>query len=376
MAMGFRPFFLLGSVAAVALVFLWAFFLVGFFDLAGRNMLLWHAHEMLFAFVTAIVAGFLLTATQNWTGIRGVHGKALFFLVLLWFLPRLMFFIPVMPNTFLAAVDLAFLPALAFSLKPYLDKSGRNKIFYALLTALWIGNLLWHLEILGYTSHTALEGTGLAVRTLVLMMVIIGGRIIPFFTGNAISAARIRVRPLLEKAVLITTVLFVILGTFFASHKLFAILGFVLFVLQLWRWIGWDPWASRRVPILWVLHLGYFWIVIGFWLMALTPFLSLMPSLATHTFTAGAMGVLIYGMITRVSLGHTGRPIRATPLITLGYVLVNLAALVRVLGPLLAPFYYDRILFVSAAFWVLAYGILLAVYAPLFFQVRADGREG
>lgn len=375
--LGFRPFFFLGSVLSVVLLLLWGCFLSGIWQgIAGRNMLLWHVHEMLFGFGVAIVAGFLLTATQNWTGIRGVNGKPLMMLTLLWLLPRILFFVEAVPLSVLTVLDLFFLPVLAVKLKPYLKKSPRNQIFYALLGGLWLGNLFWHAGALGYFSQTTFIGTGLAVKIMVLMMVVIGGRIIPFFTGNAVPGARTRVYPKLETAVLIGTVVFVIVGTVFAGHPHLVFLNLVLFGLHLARWLSWDPWASRHVPILWILYSGYLWLVLGFLMAALAPLFGFMPSLSTHAFTAGAMGILIYGMVTRVSLGHSGRPIHASRPIVAGYVLLNVATFVRVFAPVLSPAHYELSLLLAAGLWVLAFAILVVVYGPVFWSMRADGRVG
>lgn len=374
--MGFRPFFLLGSFVAMILVLFWILHLRGFVAGVAANMMLWHAHEMVFGFSTAIVSGFLLTATQNWTGIRGVHGKRLQLLVGLWLLPRLLFFVPVVPGSVLGVLDLAFLPALSWALTPYLMKSGRNRVFFVLLAGLWMGNCLWHADVLGWADGTATTGLTLAIGILVLMMVLIGGRIIPFFTRNAISDARVRVHPLLEKSVIALTVLFVVFDTFFSGLVIMTPLVFLLFVLHLSRWLAWDPWSAKKTPILWILFLGYLWIVAGFLLKGLAAVGAVLPALATHSFTTGAMGVLIYGMVTRVSLGHTGRPIQAGPFVTAGYVLVNLAAFTRVFMPFLFPAWYHLILLISASLWVGAFGILVAVYAPVLLAPRGDGREG
>ena len=368
-SMGFRPFFLAASMMTVVLIAMWGLHLAGWL-FVGQNMLLWHAHEMVFGYVMAVVAGFLLTATQNWTGRRGVHGRPLMALVGLWFLARLVFLLPFVPGEIVAVVDLLFLPLLAFFLWPYLSQGGRNRVFVVLLAGLWMADLCWHGEVLGICQNSATSGLALAVRILVFMMVLIGGRIIPFFTGNVVKGAGLSVWPKLEKMVMFGTAVYVIAGDILQTHFFGTVLSFFLFAVHLLRWLGWKPWETRRIPILWVLFSGYFWIVIGFFLKALADLNYILPSVAVHAFTAGAMGVLIYGMITRVSLGHTGRPLQVTPLITLGYVLINLAALSRTVVPAVSPVFYEWGLFLAVVFWVMAHLILVGVYWPIWTSPR------
>lgn len=379
-ALGFRPFFLVGAVYSALIVLGWASFFTEWRILAWpQNPVYWHAHEMIYGFATAIVAGFLLTATQNWTGIRGVHGRSLQILVFIWLLARVSVFLPLPGMIWMAGIfSLLFYPMLLIFLKPYLlNKSQRrNWIFSGLLVLLFTGELLFYLEQFRISENTARLGLYLGVYILITMITVIGGRVIPFFTTKAIPSARVSTPKWLDMASLVSVVGLGILHLSLGQTAVFYWSCFAVFALHLARWWTWDFRASLSKPILWILYVGYGWMTLGFLLMGLGAMGRLPFTAALHALTAGAMGVMILGMISRVALGHTARPIQASRFMVLGYILINLSVLLRVFGPIVAEDLYLSSLLVSGILWSLAFILFCIEYIPLLLRPRLDGKPG
>lgn len=373
-ALGFRPFFLLGGLAGCGLLSLWLWVLTG--HALTQITPLWHAHEMLYGFGTAVVAGFLLTASQNWTGMRGVHGRRLAILAALWFSGRLAMAAPW--PWLSAALDLLFLPALLLALWPYLslEKQKRNRVFLVLFGLQILGNLLYHLEQLGSGLLTARAGVYLAMHVYLLMILVIGGRVIPAFTRNAVSGARVTSWPWLEKLGFGLALAWLLSELLWPASEPGRWLALVTGFSQFGRLLGWRPWQTWRNPLLLILPVGYGWLVAGFILRGLPLAWGPPVSAATHAFSAGAMGVMMYGMMTRVSLGHTGRTLTASRRMIVGYLAVNLAALLRVGVPWLLPAYYQQGLIAAGLLWTLAFGLYVWECAPILLAPRPDGKEG
>ncbi|MCB0364995.1 MAG: NnrS family protein [Bdellovibrionaceae bacterium] len=378
-ALGFRPFFLLGGASAVLLMALWVGFQTGYLQATPYfPAAVWHPHEMVYGFCMGIIAGFILTATQNWAGIPGVSKGRLFLLVMLWLAGRLGLHIWSSPNPVYATVDLAFIPCLGWFLWPYLSKPDqkRNRIFYFFFALLFFGNLLIHLDVLGWTSQTLPTGIRLGLNGVLLIIILIGGRVLPFFTGKALPNAKVKTSPVLEKIVVPATCLFALADGIFVGQSWLWPFALVMFALHGLRWWWWGPLQTKPKPILWILFVGYLFIVLGFLLQALAHLSWIMPTLAVHTTTVGGFGILILGMISRVSLGHTGRPIHASPGIVLAYVLLILATLLRVAWPLINSAHYPLAVTSSGILWILSFLIFVSYYLPILWQPRIDGRPG
>jgi uncharacterized protein involved in response to NO len=377
-ALGFRPFFLAAGLYAVLLMALWVLVLRGNLDLGGLSPFIWHGHEMVFGFAVSVIAGFLLTAARNWTGIRTPSGVPLALLFLLWLAGRLGFLVPGLPAWLIAAIDLAFLPALALVLALPILKARQlhNVPFPILLLVLTAANVLVHAEALGWTSGTARLGLHLAVYGVVTMIVIMGGRVIPSFTDNKLQT-RARRWKTIERLVPVVTVGTLVSALLAPDSPLTATLAAIAAAVHAVRLAGWYTPKFWSVPLLWILHLGYAWIVFGFALLALsTAGLSTPAVNALHAFTAGAIGTLTLGMMARVSLGHTGRMLEPAPLMTRAFVLINLAALIRVTLPLFFPGVYMQIMTAAGLAWVAAFGLFVVVYAPMLLRPRVDGKPG
>lgn len=377
--LGFRPFFLAGTAWTTLQIAVWSLIQGGALPWAPlANSTLWHAHEMIYGYGIAIIAGFLLTASQNWTGIPGVKGARLRGLVALWLLARVLSFFWEQAPLLFALADLAFLPFLALALKPYLwQRSQRNNwAFFPVFGVFFLLNLFTHLNVLGLTAFPARSCLYGAVYLTLVVIALIGGRVIPFFTRAVLPQAGAASLPALEGAASVALLAFSAAGTFAEFSGVEAGLAFLAAALHGARWLLWRPWQAVKVPVLFVLHVGYLWLPVGLALKGLSSSGLLAPSPALHALTAGCIGTMIYGMITRVSLGHSGRPIRPGHAAVAGYFLVTAAALVRVGGPLLAPTSTVIAFVGSGTLWVLAHVVFLAVYAPILLSPRADGRPG
>jgi uncharacterized protein involved in response to NO len=376
-ALGFRPFFLAAGVFAIVLIGLWLAVLHGRVVVAPLAAPLWHGHEMLFGFAVAVIAGFLLTAAQNWTGIPTLAGTRLAALFLLWLAARVAFLVPALPAGLVAAIDLAFLPLLAVALALPISKAkqAHNVPFPAMLLALTAANALVHAEALG-ASDTASLGLRFAAFIVVAMMVLMGGRVIPSFTDNRLRT-RARRWPALEKAVPFVTVAALVAALIAPASWLTALLAAGAAVVHAVRLGGWYTAKYWSVPLLWILHLGYAWIVVGFALLAAAA--AGVPGAqdgALHAFTAGGIGVLTLGMMARVSLGHTGRLLEAPSVMRVAFWAINLAALVRVGQPLVLASHYTSAMALAGTLWLAAFGVFVAVYAPMLLQPRVDGKPG
>lgn len=335
--------------------------------------LTWHAHEMIFGFVGAMIAGFLLTAVPNWTGEKGKQGAPLVVLALLWIAARVLL---LCNHTSVGGlVDLAFIPGLAALLVPSLIRKKERKtlVFVPILGIFWLANLLMHLQAWDL-AWTARSGISIGVALILLLITIIGGRIIPFFTSSALKTEPKRWVPVEVASVLSILVMpFIdILAPARPVIVAWAVVACLAHGARLWAWTSRRVWT---IPLLWVLHLGYAWLVVGLALRGLAA-LNLVPiSSALHAFTAGAMGVLGLGIMSRASLGYTGRPLQTVHMTNCSFVLVNLAALLRITGPLLGLHPHISYGF-SGALWCLAYIFFLWIYAPILFRARADGKPG
>ncbi|MDX9766419.1 MAG: NnrS family protein [Ectothiorhodospiraceae bacterium] len=376
-ALGFRPFFLLAGIAAVLLLPLWLLVLADVLrapDYFGAAT--WHGHTMLFGYAVAVIAGFLLTAVRNWTGVQTATGTPLALLAALWLAGRIAPFLP-LPGWSIAVVDIAFLPALAIALAIPLLRAGQrhNLVFLPVLALMTLANVLVHAQALSW-SFTATTGLRLMTDLVLLLITIIGGRVIPFFTESAIPGFKARRHAAIEWASIGTLIALLLAHAFTVPAMMTAILAAAAALAQGLRLSGWLTRAAWNVPLLRVLHLGYGWLVIGF---ALETFeiVGWTPSgMALHAHTAGAIGVLTLGMMARVSLGHSGRLLQPAASIAFSFTLLNVAVLLRLLAVVLPAPAYLPSLTAAGLVWTLAFAIFLWVYAPILVKSRVDGRPG
>lgn len=381
LAVGLRPFYLLAAALAAAWVPLWLTVFLGGVPAPGYfGPLLWHGHEMVFGFAIAVMAGFLLTAVRNWTGLATAAGPALGALALLWLAGRVAVTgAATLPGWLVVLLDVLFLPALALALLPAIlrARSYKHAIFPLLLLAFAAANLLMHLEAQGVTAASGRAALGFVLDGVMLIMVVIGGRVVRAFTASGLPEVRVRSPAWIDPAALASVALVLLAGSVPSAAPLLPWTALVAAALNLWRMHGWRSVATRGVPILWILHVGYLWVVVALLLRGLAGLgLWGSESAATHALTVGAMGSLTLGMMSRSALGHTGRALRATTPVVCAYWLVNLAALVRVFVPVLAPAAYTPALLGSGLLWTTGYAIFLVVFWPILTRPRIDGKPG
>lgn len=373
-ALAFRPLYLLAALFAAIAIPVWAIAHSGGIELPIPGMW-WHAHEMIFGFAVAVIIGFLLTAGRNWTGLDTPSGRPLMMLAALWLAGRLAMAFG--SGAWVAIVDLAFLPAAAAVLLRVLvkAKSTRNYFVGMLPAMLALANLFFHLAVLGVIDADPLTAMHLALGLIVVLETIVGGRVIPMFTFNGLRGVKQWRDVRLDWAAAIATGVALLLWALGAGAWA-GPLSLLAAVLQAVRLGGWNPWATRGTPLLWVLHLGYLWIPLGLALVALAQFGVLPRSAGIHALAIGATGGLIIGMITRTALGHTGRMLVAGPMETAAYALVLLAALVRVLTVALIPAAQVGGVHAAATLWSLGFLVYLWRYGPFLLRARVDGKAG
>ena len=379
--LAFRPFFLAGSLFAMLAIPLWIAAWTGFwpgFQPTG-GWLSWHRHEMLFGFAMAIVAGFLLTAGQTWTGQPGVSGNKLMALAVVWLLARLgwLFGLPV---TLLIPLDLLFMLGVTGLMARMLWKA-RQKRNYPIIAVLGLMTAADVLVLCGVAlGDDALQRQGVlaGLWLVAALMAIIGGRVIPFFTQRGLGRTE-AVKPWLwlDVALLVGTGLIAVLyavGVALQQHVWLGVLFLGIAAGHLLRLARWYDSGIWRVPLLWSLHLAMLWLVVAATGLALWNFGLLDSSSSSlHALSVGSMSGLILAMIARVTLGHTGRPLQLPPGIVSAFVLFNLGAASRVFliteWPVIG-------LWAAAICWALAFALYAWRYAPMLVTARVDGHPG
>jgi uncharacterized protein involved in response to NO len=383
-AYGFRPFFLLCGWFAVFSMGTWLLiFSNGTISPTILPLQLLHGHEMLFGLVSAAIAGFLLTAVPSWTGTRGFGGWPLVILTLVWLLGRIAFLLSSrLPPGWVAVAELAFLPLLALLIAPPLIRSrNRNTPLLGVLLLLWIADAMFLLALHDADNLLAAKSLAATLNGVLVLITIIGGRIVPSFTGNALRKTGIQVDmrswPWLENSVIVLMVLVLLIDLWGPDVRLAGAVAGLAGSLQLLRLSGWKGWRTGNEPIVWILHAGYAWIPLGLLLKA--SFLLGGFSWAAfwmHALGAGAAATMILAVMSRASLGHSGRPLVIAPIMAWSYGLLILAVLVRVFGASLLPFSYSVTIQLAGGLWIIAWLIYAVVYTPILLLPRVDGKPG
>ena len=359
----FRPFFLGAALVASLGMLVWVLFLhLGLLPPGSLPPLLWHGHEMLFGFAAALMAGFLLTAVSNWTGQPTTTPWSLGALALLWLAARAAFLLTsVVPYTAAALLDAAFFPCLAFIVaRPILRTRNRRNLFLIpLLSAFALADVLFHLAVAGLLRVPPLHVLLWVIDLFVVLMLVIGGRVIPFFTGRRLPQVPLRSRDWLNAAVNGGAALVLLLDVALPGSMALGIASLVLALFAALRLYGWRPWRTLGEPMLWILHAGYLWLAVGLLLRGLALTAGWLPELtAVHALTVGALGSLAIGMMTRVALGHTGRPLAAGWPMAAAFLLVTLAAILRVSGSV-------SLLSLAGSLWTAAFTIYFVRFLPV-----------
>lgn len=374
--LGFRPFYLLAALFAAVSIPLWLASYLGVTTGPLQVSMGWHMHEMVFGFAVAVVVGFLFTAGRNWTGLPTPQGWHLMALAGIWLAGRVAMLAA--PAPVAAAVDMLFLPLSAWPLFQVLHRSGnhRNLFLVGLLALLTVTNGLYHASAMGVLALSYFVPVQAAIFTIVLIESMLGARVIPMFTRNGAPGSTPVASP---KRALVAVGLMAAVGVCWiagAPAVVTAPLCLAAGAMSLANLLAWQPRRTLRVPLLWILHVSYAWIGIGFMLLAAASLQLLPASAAFHALAVGSMAGLIIGMMTRTTLGHTGRPLKAGRPETVMYWLVQLGAVSRLLAAVGPSSLVMPALLAAGACWSVAFILYAVTYAPYLWRPRVDGREG
>ncbi len=374
--LGFRPFYLLAALFAAVSIPLWLASYLGVATASLQVSMGWHMHEMVFGFAAAVVVGFLFTAGRNWTGLPTPHGAHLMALAAIWLAGRVAMLAA--PAPVAAVIDLLFLPLCAWPLFQVLWRSGnhRNLFLVGLLALLTIANGLYHASVMGLTPLSYFVPVQAAIFVIVLIESVLGARVIPMFTRNGAPGSSPVASPKRALAAAGLMVVASLAWLFGAPGVVTAPLALAAGAMSLANLLAWQPQRTLRVPLLWILHLSYAWIGIGFMLLACASLHWLPASAAFHALTVGSMAGLIIGMMTRTTLGHTGRPLKAGRKEAAMYWLVQLGAAARLLSAVGPASLAMPALLLAGACWSVAFVLYAATYAQYLWRPRVDGREG
>jgi uncharacterized protein involved in response to NO len=374
--LGFRPFYLLASSYAALAVLYWALQYAGAIPATRARSPGWHGHEMLFGYTLAVVAGFLLTAVRNWTTRPTPSGIPLMVIAALWVAGRVLVLTPW--ATAAALVNAAFPVAVAIGIGiPIVQsRNQRNYFFVALMLLLGLAVLAFHLagqNVLPWPQRVSLQA-GLDV--ILFILAVMGGRVIPMFTNNGVPGVAATRHPVLEKLALGGVLLLLAADVLQLPLGIVGAIALVVAAVHAVRLYLWQPWLTFGTPIVWVLHVAYAWIVVHLVLRGLAALGLPGELLAIHALTIGAIGGMTIGMMTRTARGHTGRPLVADRFEVACYVLVALAAAIRVFGGMLLPDAYVATVIVSGLCWSAAFALYAVRYWPVLVRPRLDGKPG
>lgn len=370
-SIGFRPYFLIGSAVAPLLMIRWVLAYNGTWPLhASVPPVIWHAHEMLFGFALAFVFGFLLTASANWAHMPPVSGRKLAAASLCFLAARAFSLASGSVSLVLfSAFDLLATCLVLIFLYPYLSAARRNFGIFGILSLLFVLSLAFHLQqheimSVGFDPNRA------ALHLLLLVVAMISGRVIPFFTGKRLATAQPAEPKILTILAIFAIAAVGIMDVLDAPPLVVmstGVLAFVAHSVRLWRWYLPKIWSE---PMLWVLYVAYAWLSVGYLLFGLSGYAIVTEFTALHAWTAGAISTMILGIAARVSLGHSGRPIVASPLLIFAFVTLTVAAAMRVLGILVWPQLYVSWVFSSGVLWALSFVLLVGLNVRIWLTPR------
>jgi uncharacterized protein involved in response to NO len=381
--LGFRPFFLAaGGFAVVSMLVWFAAYTIGWdLQLAGLTAVSWHAHEMIFGYSMAVVAGFLLTAVRNWTGIQTLRGVPLLLLFLLWLTARLLLLVGGSGYLVAAAsFDLLFGAILlaAIGAPVMRRKLWANLAIVGKVALLPASNLVFYLGVTGHLEKGVYWGLYSGLYLLLALILTMSRRLLPFFIERGVAEdVELYNNRWIDIGSLVLFLCFWIAELVRPNGLVVALLAASLFVLHAVRLIGWHTRGLWKKPLLWILYLAYAAMVAGFALKVAAYVFGISPSLALHAFAVGGIGLMTLGMMARVALGHTGRNVfDPPPVLRAVFALLLGAVLARVLLPLLVPTHYAVWIALAQWLWILAFLTYFWIYFPVLTRSRIDGQDG
>ncbi len=384
--LGFRPFFLGAAVFAILSIISWIAVYTSNSTITISNIIpsQWHAHEMLYGYGMAVVAGFLLTAVKNWTGVQTPHGKPLMLLFALWCAARILLLFGTTFLAWAALADLLFglLLAVAIALPIIKARQWQQLGVLSKVLLLWTGNLVFYLGCYNLINNGMLYAINGAVWLFIGLILMIGRRVIPFFIERGVAhllADKVQLKQYkwLDIGIMLLFIGLFLNEIFIHFSGLTSLLSIALFVLNAFRLYNWHVKALWRVALLWSLYLSSWLITFGFLFYGLQGPLGIPSILTLHLFTIGGVGLMTVGMMSRVALGHTGRDIKIiSPLLKLAFAAIGASAIFRIVLPMFAMQYYTGWVVTSAMFWIIGFAIFLMIYAPILCKPRVDGTYG
>ncbi|MFQ5659894.1 MAG: NnrS family protein [Gammaproteobacteria bacterium] len=381
--MGFRPFFLGAALFSVFSVLIWMGFYVFNLNINPHGLapVIWHAHEMIFGYSMAVVAGFLLTAVRNWTEIRTWHGYKLLLLFLLWALARVLPFIGTDVAILCMAItdNLFMVLLLLHTLIPIVKvKQWRQLIFLAIVLLILMSNLAFYTGVMEHDNQMLYRGIYCGFYLIITLIIIMGGRVIPYFiergAGHPVQIVSNR---WIDMSAVLVFLVFWIIDVFRPTPGPVALLAAILFILHGLRMAGWYTAGIWNKPLLWVLYLAYGSLVAGFALKFAAVVFTVSPFLSIHAFGYGGVGLVTIGMMCRIAWGHTGRNVSDPPrFLSWIFMPLLLGTLVRVVLPLFDLHHYLLWIGISQTLWILAFCLFLFLYTPVLTGPRIDGKWG
>lgn len=381
--LGFRPFFSAAGLFAVLSIAAWMaiyVFSASWIPPEPGGML-WHGHEMVFGYAMAVVAGFLLTAVGNWTGIPGLRGTLLAGLLVAWGTARVALILPMASAPVIAAAaDGVFMLGLIVAVtRPVVQvRQWKQLGIITKLLLLLLCNAAYYAGVLGYLDNGGAWGLYAGLYLILALVFAMARRVVPFFIERGVGETfQARNRAWVDIGSMVLFLAWAVIDVFFPQQSLVGWLSVVLFGIHVVRMRDWYTPGIWKAPLLWSLYLGYGSLVLGFLLKALSVWWSVAPTLALHAFAVGGVGLITLGMMSRVSLGHTGRSVLEPPsALTPMFTLLALAALVRVFAPIVDAAGYVVWIGISQSLWMGAFGLFCVVYLPILARPRAHGAPG
>ena len=369
----FRPFFWFGTVVAILWPMYWVCILVNGYPFPDSfiDPLDWHAFEMIYGFSLAIIAGFLLTASSHWTDTPMLTKGPLILMFFFWGLERVLFFIPNLSGNIILVLNFPFLSLLLAHLyKKFSNDRKKFLVFGGALSILLILKILFLLGVQYNLIDFIYFSKEISIHVITFIIVLVTGKILPFFTSKACPEITVTNKPRIE--ILSKLIIIILVFTpLIPKNDLFqSILLLAACLIHGVRWLSWSPFKTRKVFLLFSLHIGYAWLIIYFLLRGLGYFYQDLNfgAAALHAFTMGALGILILAMMTRVSLGHTGRELIPGKSFYIAIFLVNAGALLRVLVPIINSDFYLTSLHWSMGLWTFGFLIYLISFTPILWK--------
>jgi len=379
--LGFRPFFLGAALFAIVSIALWmpVYFSYIFLPLRNLSSFQWHSHEMIYGYGMAVIAGFLLTAIMNWTGVQTISGRPLLGLFLCWLTARVLFLFGARFLEIAALADMLFMLGLlaAVSIPVVHSRNWKQLGVVSKVVFLLLGNMCFYLGALGFLKMGAYWGIYGGLYIIVALILTIGGRVIPGFIRNGLDYEVELSNPRWIAAVNLVLFIPFFINQLFSQDK--AALGYLslgLFVINAFRLILWHTPGIWKKPLLWSLYLSLVFIDLGFLLFALTAFAGVSPYIAVHAFAFGGIGIATISMMARVSLGHTGRNIRSPSKITSAAITVlTIGAVLRIVFPLFDAARYPYWIFLAQLSWITAFALFCMSHAKILSLPHLDAQK-